>query len=459
MTQKYSLLSKDIRTLIERGDDVQLRKMANYLHPAAIARIGGLMEPNDLKALLEALDPQNRARAFVHFDEDVQVRMIDALDSAAAAEVVAHMPHDDRVDLINALPEATAERLKGMVTEADRRDIDLLGSYAEGTAGAVMTSDFAALRVDMSVAEAITTLRSFAEDRETVYYLFVLDDRRRLQGVVTLKDLIIADPDAPLRDLMRREVVTCRAADDVEQVANTLKEYDLLALPVLNGGDEMIGIVTFDDVLDVQDEEVTDDFHKMAPIGLMTTSLKDAGLAVLYRARVPWLLILVFMNIFSGAGIAYFEDTLAAMISLAFFLPLLIDSGGNAGSQSATLMVRALATGQVLLGDWLRLIGKEVAVALALGVSMALAVALVASVRAPDIVVVVAITMVLTVLFGSLIGMSLPFILTRLKLDPATASAPLVTSIADIGGVLIYFSIATWWLGDVIRAAAEANGM
>jgi len=459
MTQKYSSLSKDIRRLIERGDDVQLRKMANYLHPAAIARVGSLMEPHELKALLEALDPQNRAGAFVHFAEEFQVEMIGALENDAAAEVIAHMPHDDRVDLINALPEETAERLKAMVTEADRRDIDLLGSYPEGTAGSVMTSDFAALRVDMSVAEAITTLRSFAEDKETVYYLFVLDDRRRLQGVVTLKDLIIADPDSPLRDLMRAEVVTCRASDDVEQVANTLKEYDLLALPVLNGGDEMVGIVTFDDVLDVQDEEVTDDFHRMAPIGLMTTGLKDAGLAVLYRARVPWLLVLVFMNIFSGAGIAYFEDTLAAMISLAFFLPLLIDSGGNAGSQSATLMVRALATGQVMLGDWLRLLGKEVAVALALGVSMAIAVALVASVRAPDIVVVVAITMVLTVLFGSLIGMSLPFILTRLKLDPATASAPLVTSIADIGGVLIYFSIATWWLGDAIRAAAEANGM
>jgi magnesium transporter len=221
----------------------------------------------------------------------------------------------------------------------------------------------------------------------------------------------------------------------------------LIALPVINGNDALAGIVTFDDVLDVAEEEATEDFYHMGAAGSVRTNIKDASIWLLYRNRAPWLLVLVFMNIFSGAGIAFFQDTIESMVALVFFLPLLIDSGGNAGSQSATLVVRALATGEVELRDWFRLILKEFAVGLTLALSMAVAVSMVSMYRAPEVAVVIAVSMVLTVLAGSLIGMLLPFLLTRVKLDPATASAPLITSIADIAGVLIYFSIATWYLG------------
>jgi magnesium transporter len=209
----------------------------------------------------------------------------------------------------------------------------------------------------------------------------------------------------------------------------------------------LIGIVTVDDVLDVAEEEATEDFHRVGSVGPIRTSLRDAAILFLYQRRVGWLLALVFMNIFSGAGIAAFEETIAATVALVFFLPLLIDSGGNAGSQSATLMVRALATGDVKGSDWLRLLARELRVALLLGVTMAVAVSAVAFFRAPEVVVVVATTMTIIVLVGSLIGMSLPFVLTRFGYDPATASAPLITSLADISGVLIYFSIASWYLG------------
>jgi len=200
-------------------------------------------------------------------------------------------------------------------------------------------------------------------------------------------------------------------------------------------------------VLDVQEEETTEDFHRTASVGRVRMSLREAPLALLYRARVGCLLVLVFMNIFSGAGIAAFEDTLEAMIALAFFLPLLIDSGGNAGSQSATLMIRAMAVGDVRMPDWFRLLGRELGVALALGLTMSVGVSMIAYFRAPEIIAVVAMTMIIVVLAGSLIGMSLPFAFTRLGWDPATASGPLITSLADISGVLIYFSIATWYLG------------
>jgi len=194
--------------------------------------------------------------------------------------------------------------------------------------------------------------------------------------------------------------------------------------------------------------------HKPPELGI---NIREADFLSLIRKRLPWLLVLVFMNIFSGAGIAHFEDTIEAVVALVFFLPLLIDSGGNAGTQSATLMVRALAVGDVHLKHWFRLLGKEVSVAIGIGLIMGVAVSLIGIFRAgPEVAVVVAMTMVVTVLFGSLVGMSLPFLLTRFRMDPAAASGPLVTSIADIGGVLIYFSIATWYLSDIIAAVHAA---
>jgi magnesium transporter len=246
---------------------------------------------------------------------------------------------------------------------------------------------------------------------------------------------------------MDESVVSISAFADREEAVETIRRYDQSALPVVDSDGVLVGIVTVDDVLDVQVEEATEDFHRAASVGRLKANLKEAPIALIYRARVGWLLVLVFMNIFSGAGIAAFEDTLGAVIALAFFLPLLIDSGGNAGSQSATLMIRSMAVGDVRMGDWFRLLGKELGIALALGLTMALAVSAVAYFRAPEIVSVVAITMITVVLVGSMIGMSLPFLFTKIGWDPATASGPLITSLADISGVLIYFTIATWFLG------------
>jgi magnesium transporter len=245
---------------------------------------------------------------------------------------------------------------------------------------------------------------------------------------------------------MRRDLVTINHETDQEQVAGIFRQHSFVAVPVIDANGRMKGIVTFDDVMDVAEEEATEDFHQLGGVGPIETSLRSAGLWLLYRRRIVWLLGLVFINIFSGAGIAAFEDTIATTVALVFFLPLLIDSSGNAGSQAATLVVRALAVGDVRRSDWLRLVRREVFVALALGLSMAAAVALLGAVRAPEVALVVAITMVLVVIVGSLVGLSLPFLLARLKLDPATASAPLVTSVADISGVLIYFSVARWLL-------------
>jgi magnesium transporter len=277
----------------------------------------------------------------------------------------------------------------------------------------------------------------------------VLDESRRLIGSVRLRDLILAPGFRRVADLMEQDTHAVDIGEDQEDVVHQLARYDLIALPVVDDAGRLVGIVTHDDAMDALEEEATEDFHKIGTVGKLTQSVREASIGLLYRKRVFWLGLLVFGNLFSGAGIAYFEETIALHVALVFFLPLLIGSSGNAGAQSATLMVRALATGDVVLKDWGKLLSRELLVALALGLTMAFTVSLIGLARGGQaIALVVALTMLLVVVAGSLIGMSLPFILNKFRLDPATASAPLVTTIADAVGVVIYFSIATAFLID-----------
>ena len=330
-----------------------------------------------------------------------------------------------------------------------RRD-DLLHphGYREGTAGYLMTSEYSCLDAGLTASQAIDMLRREAADAETIYQSYVLDEQRNLRGTLSLRELILAAPEQPIEQIMVHKVICVCTATRQEEVARLIRQHDLLAVPVLDEGGRLVGLVTCDDALDVVVDEATEDFHKGASITNHVGNLRDATVSLLYRKRVLWLVLLVVGNLFSGAGIAAFEETIAAHIVLVFFLPLLVDSGGNAGAQSATLMVRGLATGEVVMRDWLRMLGRECCVALALGFTMAVAVASLGALRGGmDVAIIVASSMLVSVLLGSLIGMSLPFMFTKLKLDPATASGPLVTSIADAAGVLVYFGIASYVLG------------
>jgi magnesium transporter len=310
-----------------------------------------------------------------------------------------------------------------------------------------MTPDYVAVHPEWSVADAIGHIREHGRTSETINRIFVVDQRWHLLDDIDVRHFLLAGSGDRVSDLMDHSTAHVSAFADREEAVAMIRRYDQTALPVVDSDGIMLGIVTVDDLLDVADAEATEDFHRSASVEPVRMSLREAPLQLLYRSRIGWLMVLVFMNILSGAGIAAYEATLAAALSLAFFLPLLIASGGNAGSQSATLMIRALATGDVQMKDWYRLILKELSVAVALGLTMALAASAVAYVRSPEILLVVAFTMTAVVLVGSLLGMSLPFVFTRIGWDPATASGPLVTSLADISGVLIYFSVATWYLG------------
>ena len=430
---------------IEQQQFEQAIDEVKALRPIDAADVLAMIEPKLAWQLLEHLP--NRSTIFAYLDADIQVALAYVFPRAVLAKIVGEMPSDERTDLYKRLNQEQRDALLPALAQAKREDIRRLSAYEERTAGALMTSDYATLAAEMTVAEALDALRLEAPDAETIYHAYVIDDVRKLLGVVSLRVLILASPEQLINDIMVRSVISCDVNDDQEDVAKTVARYDLIALPITDSSGALVGIVTHDDAMDVASDEATDDFHKSGGVSTMVGKLKDVSIRMLYRKRVFWLVFLVFGNLLSGLSISNFEDVIAANLVLVFFLPLLVDSGGNAGSQSATLMVRALATGDVVMRDWFSLLGREALVALMLGATMAVAIALIGYVRGDAVVsLVLALSMMSVVMIGCVIGMSLPFVLNKLGFDPATASAPLITSVCDAAGVLIYLFIASRFL-------------
>lgn len=424
------------------------------------------------KLSLKELDPIQVAQLLDEIDEEEVVILFRLLNREQAKDVFPLLPHykqeeliegiahnkglltnllndiepDDRTAFFEELPGKVTQRLIQLLSPEEKSITTKLLGYPEESIGRLMTPEYVAIKTDYTVAQAFEHIRKFGVDSETLNVVYIIDHNWKLLDDIRIKELLLADPAQTIESLMDRKFVALNALDDQETAIRVFRDYDRVALPVVDDEGVLIGIITIDDIMDVEEEESTEDFHKFGSFQEAIDSPLNAKPFYLYRKRVVWLFALVFVNVFSGAAIASFENVISSMVSLVFFLPLLIDSGGNAGSQSATLMIRSLAIGDVELSDWYKLIFKEILVALLLGLTMALGVSAIASFRAPEIMLVVGITMILIVLVGSLTGMLLPFIFTKLKLDPATASAPLITSIADIFGVIIYFSVASWYL-------------
>ncbi|MCB5225239.1 magnesium transporter [Alishewanella sp. 16-MA] len=442
------VLIKTLRNALQHDTLPLLREQLEDVHPADYAAALTEFSATELWSLLTVLPRAEQAEVFGYLPAEVQVSLAISVSRRKLSPIIRQMSSDERADLFNQLSDEQRDTLLPALAQAEREDLLRLSAHEEGSAGAIMTSDYALLPPELTVREAIEVLRLEAPDKETIYSSYVVDEARKLIGVVSLRDLILAPVSMRVDDLMNTDPIFASVELPQEEIASLIAKYDLLALPIVNSEHQMVGIVTYDDAMDVAAEEATEDFHKTATIGKLDGNVKNAGIGLLYRKRVFWLVVLVFGNIFSGAGIAYFEETIARYIALLFFLPLLIASSGNAGAQAGTLMVRALATGEIKLRDWGYLLGKECLVAGLLGLTMSAAVLGLGLWRGgADIAIVVSCTMMLVVMAGSLIGLSLPFLLSRFNLDPATASGPLITSIADVTGVVVYFSIATWYLG------------
>lgn len=443
-TNNTKKIIHSLQMIIEQRSASAMAELAEKRHPADIAAVFNVFNQEQQVLLLQLASPKVCANLFRYLTDELQASLVQQLEKTTLSALLVHMAADERADLYNLLDETQQAAILPALALAKREDMRTLAAYDKAKVGAVMTSDYTLLNSRHTAAEAIDTLRTEAADKETIYQTYVVDMLGRLIGTVSLRQLLLAQPHERVVNFMKPDPVALDANAFREEAVQMIAHYDLMALPVVNGKGQLVGIVTYDDAMDIASSQADLEFTKTAAIGNIDHNLKTASIGLLYRKRVVWLVILVFGNIFSGAGIAFFEDTIASYVSLVFFLPLLIDSGGNAGSQSATLMVRGLATGEVVLKDWLSMLGRELFVAGLLGASMAAAVSLLGFWRGgPEIALVVALTMQIVVIIGSLIGMSLPFLLSKLKMDPAAASAPLITSIADIIGVLVYFSIAT----------------
>ncbi|MDR9437881.1 MAG: magnesium transporter [Halomonas sp.] len=443
-------------TALEEEDTERLGVLLRELRSADIGEIvedalGEEEEGRPLAlSLLDSLPLERRANVLGYLPGEEQRAVAEVMEDKALLLLLEEMGSDERTDLFKVLDEDRREALLRRMAHREREELKQLASYEEGTAGAIMTSDYVAIPTGMTVSRALMRVRQTAPDAETVYQLYIIDPEGRLAGTLSLRQLMVARPGALIDDLMIKDVISASVDVAQEEVARTVARYDLLALPVVDAGRRLVGIVTHDDAMDVVESEATEDIHKGMSIGALEDGVSRVPLWSLYRKRVTWLVLLVFGNLFSGAGIAYFEEIIAAQVALVFFLPLLIGSGGNAGAQAATLMVRGMATGDVGVKDWGKLLGRELLVAGSLGLTMALAVAPIGVIRGGEAVaMVVAVSMICIVLFGSLLGMCLPFVLDRLGWDPATASAPLVTTVIDASGVVIYFGFATAMLSGV----------
>lgn len=440
-------LSTILQQVMISDDKVGMSDLLTQHHFADISVVLAEFNAEDVCRILELMETNERVKIFSYFALTKQTEVASAMSSEPFTDLFLHMLPDERADLFNTLTVAEQSTVMSQIARAEREDIWRLASYKENQSGSVMTSDYVQLGENLTAVQAIALLQQSAAEKEIIYQAYIVNKNNQLIGTISLRDLIVAVPNEKVTDLMTQNPISVRAEVPPEVAAQLISKYDLIALPVVNNEGKMLGIITHDDAMDIAAEEASEDFHKTGAVGSLVGNIKEASIKMLYQKRVFWLVLLVFGNIFSGAGIAYFEDTIAAYIALVFFLPLLVDSGGNAGSQSATLMVRALGTGEVHLKDWASMLGREFIVAGLLGLTMAAAVSILGIWRGGiEIAIVVALTMQIIVIVGSVIGMSLPFVLSRFNMDPASASAPLITSIADGVGVIIYFAIASWIL-------------
>ena len=420
----------------------------------------------ELRDAWASLDADERLEGFRLLEAAEAEELFDSLDAREQSALILRMraperqlwmrqlAPDDAADLLQAAPEEERAELLRLLDVPTRSEVNALLAYAEDEAGGLMSPRYVRLRPDMSVDEAIAYLRRAARERvETIYYIYVVDAGHHLLGVVSFRDLFAARPDVKVRDMMSREVVTVRADLDQEAVANVIAESNLMAVPVVDEEDRIQGIVTVDDIVDVVREEATEDIQKIGGTQALDAPYLEVGLFEMVRKRAIWLTVLFVGQLLTATAMGYYEDAIARALVLTLFIPLVISSGGNSGSQASTLVIRAMAMQEVRLRDWWRVLRREVAAGLVLGVLLG-GIALLSIALWPRgdeafsghflaVATTVAVSLVWIVVWGAVSGGMLPFVLERFGLDPASASGPLVTTLVDVTGLVIYFSVAS----------------
>jgi magnesium transporter len=447
-----TLYLPELREMLEQGDRDGLHEFCTALHPARTAEFMEGLSPAESWAVLAQANAATRVEIFRYLDHEKQLEIIETCDPEAAGQLLAAMPADDRVDLINAADASVVSEVLPLVPAEERREILRLQSYPEGTAGAVMTTEVAKLPEALSVRAALDEISRQAEHLETIYYIYIVDDQDHLRGAISARQLVthLGKPNMPIHDLMERDLVTVEATDDQEAVARKVADYDFHAIPVVDHEQHLLGIITHDDVIDVLQAEATEDAYLAGAVGPLEEGYLATSWVLLMRLRAGWLALLFGGAMLTILALQSYHEALNSIGWLVLFLPLVVSSGGNSGSQSATLIIRALTTHEVTPAVWWAIVRREFFTGAALGLVLGSIGYLAACFFATPLeALVLPVTLILVVICGTLIGSVLPLVFARLGLDPALMSTPFVTVIIDVLGILIYMNVAILMLDEL----------
>ncbi|MFZ5946050.1 MAG: magnesium transporter [Bacillota bacterium] len=450
MKERNNYLLTIIRELLAAKDEKHLKQFLADIHPADIAEVlSNLDIKEDKQYLLAQLESEPAALVLNELDAEEVSDLLQEVSVERVSEILDEMSFDDAADFLGELSDNDKEKFLELFEDQDAEDVQELMEYDEDTAGGIMTTEYVAIPDSITAAKAIEVLRETAPDAETVYYVYVINMKNQLVGVISLRELIIASPEALVQDIMRKKIISVNVKEDQEEVARLVSKYDFLAVPVVDNEQHLIGIITVDDVIDVIHEEATEDLYRLAGTYSAEEDETLARFTTALKSRFPWLLVTMLGGLMSGQVLKSFSDQLNTVVALAFFIPLLIGMGGNVGTQSSTVTVRGIATGQINTATVMRTVLRESMVGVSLGLVMGLIVAFAAFLWQGNILLglVVGLTMLANMFTAAAMGTAVPIILKRLGVDPATASAPFITTTIDIVGLIIYATLATILLG------------
>lgn len=444
-----TLFLPELREMLASNNTAELKEFCDALHPAATADFMEGLSANEIWAVLKNADRETRSEIFGFFPEPLQIEIINSQKLEGIAELMEDLAPDDRVDLLQELDQELSEKLVQALPTEERRETIRLQAYPEDTAGAVMTTEVAMVGEDLTVSQALKELQAQAQEVETIYYIYIVDDSQHLRGVLSARDLIsaLSTPDKPISEVMDTKAISVDVHDDQEEVAQKVAHYDLLAIPVVDEQHQMLGIITHDDVIDVVREEAMEDAHRIAGVEPLEDGYLQTAILQLCWNRGVWLAPLFVAALLTAQVIRQFENILDQLVWLTWFIPLIMSSGGNSGNQSATLVITGLTNGNIKLTDWFRVVLREIGMGFLLGGLLGLVFLPISHFFFPSIntwsaIFVVPLTLVAVVVCGTTCGSLLPLIFKRLGQDPALMSNPFVAGIIDIVGIIVYVKVA-----------------
>ena len=438
-------MDKDIFIkLLAQREFKAVRSILDVMNEVDIASLLSTLSDKELALAFRLIPKDKAAEVFSNMDTSMQTYLVTMFTEKELKELLDDLYMDDTVDMLEELPANLVKRILATVSASDRSMINQLLNYPEDSAGSIMTTEYVDLREEMTVGQAMAHIKKTGIHKETIYTCYITE-RRKLVGIVSAKDLMTTDDDVPIKDLMETEIISVYTHSDQEQVAQLFTKYDLLALPVIDQDGRMVGIVTFDDAMDVMVDEATEDITKMAAINPSEKTYFETSVLQHAKNRIPWLLILMFASIITGTIITRYENAFAAIPLLVSFIPMLMDTGGNCGSQSATLIIRGIALDEIRFTDLFKVMFKEFRISLIVGAFLAVAngVRIFIQYHNPGLAVVIACSLMGTVIMAKLVGCTLPLLAKKVNLDPAIMASPLITTLVDTFSILIYFNIAT----------------